>query len=237
MINSQSAPTVGYIEGGGQVTGFYPTANIREIVNPDGTFKLVLQEQYVNSGNVNIVADAINRSRLTNPDIEDEFMDLGEDNLDEVTTFNNYKIAFPLSQSTILIKIPRQFNTRIVDYMNRVLGLTVTPNMIPKILINRAKGTCTVQGDVIVKSGFISIGGKTITISEAAAGRKEYAFPDERPRHYADVRGHLGSTVGRPELQRLFDVLGAMGATTQDLIDIVEQMSSQKMIVAELTVE
>lgn len=219
-------PTTGVVPPGDNSGAYqiaaYPEGNV---IWPDrfGNNILRLNLKSNSYADASAIARQINQTPSLNPFLQ------------EATMFAESEpsrwVAIAKDPVQVAVYIPPQFMNRHVDYIRQVLDVPVAVDRPARIVVNRAKNSIVVTGDVRVSNAVVSLQDKTVTIrpetDEAPAG---YALENDAPRAMAEIDGP-GSYA---ELQSLIDTLSAMGLTTDQIINLFEELIAAKAVRAEL---
>lgn len=191
------------------------------VVNEEGIFRLNLNR--ANWADADTIARQINQTPALNP------------NLMETTMFADAgptkPVAYAKDAGQVLVKIPNQYKYETTRYIASVLEVPVSVNRPATILVNRARNSIVVTGDIRVNNAVVSLQDKMVTLRPEGDDQPPgYVLNNDTPRNLVELDGP-GSYA---DLQGLIDTLNAMGLSTEQVITIFEQLRSAGVIHAEL---
>ncbi|MDR0362310.1 MAG: flagellar basal body P-ring protein FlgI [Planctomycetota bacterium] len=175
-----------------------------------------------NFADATAIARQINQTPSLNPNVRDSYM------FSEGSPVQ--PIAFVRDPGQVAVHVPGQFGNNLHAYISQILDVPVAVDRTARIVINRAKNSIVVTGDIQVNNAVVSLQDKTVTIRpETEAEPAAYALADDTPRRLVEMHGP-GSYA---DLQGLIDTLNAMGLTTNEIITIFEELRTAGAIKAE----
>lgn len=222
VVIGKSVTTRGVIpEGPGSGAlqlGVYPFGNV---VNSEGIIRLNLHR--ASWADANAIARQINQTPYLNPYLQETTM------FEEATP--TQPVAYAKDAGQVLVKIPAERRYDTAAYIAGLLDVPITVDRPAKILINRAKNTIVVSGDIRVNPAMASIQDKTVTIMPGNPDEPpSYSLNDDTARSVVEMTGP-GSIA---DMQGLIDTMNAMGLSTEQVIAMFEQLHSIGAINAEL---
>lgn len=191
------------------------------VVNDEGIFRLNLNRS--NWGDADTIARQINQTPFLNPNLMETSMFADEE--------PTKPVAYAKDAGQVLVRIPDTYKYETTRYIASVLEVPVSVDRPATILVNRARNSIVVAGDIRVNNAVISLQDKMVTLRPEEDDRPAgYTINNETPRNLIELEGP-GSYA---DLQSLIDTLNAMGLTTEQVITIFEQLRSAGVIHAEL---
>lgn len=218
VVTGSSALTRGTIpvgsNSGGRLLGVYPFGRV---VDEEGFIRLNLNQP--NWNDASSIARQINQTPSLNP------------NLTETVLFADAvpppPVAFAKDMGQVLVRIPEQYRYEVTRYISDILDVPIAINQPATIVINRARNSIVVTGDVRVNNAMVSLQDKTVTIRpETPEEPAAYALQADTPRTAVEIDGP-GSYA---DLQSLIDTLNAMGLSTQQVIAVFEELKTSGAI-------
>lgn len=197
--------------------GVYPFGNV---VNNEGVIRLNLMR--ANWADAAAIARQINQTPYLNP------------NLQETTMFADpgpvEPVAYAKDAGQVYVKIPEIYRYQVSKFIADMLDVPITVDRPARILVNRAKNSIVVSGDIRVNKGMASIQDRTVTVRPGTPDMPPgYVLENETPRNLIELEGP-GSYA---DLQGLIDTMNAMGLTTAQVITLFEQLHDGGVINAE----
>jgi flagellar P-ring protein precursor FlgI len=205
-----------------------------DFLSERNTFELRLRDPSFT--NAQAIAYAINTNGATNPDYERYLENLGFEALD--MTVPGYAQA--LDAGSVIVQIPDQYLDDKVKFISTVLkDVFVDVDEPPRVVINRAKNTVTVTGNVTVGQAAISHGDLTVMVERPEGGGAgvlpRFPEPEEEQRRLVEItEGEQGQNEN---LRALLNTLNAMQARPRDVAVILEQLHRAGALHAELILE
>ncbi len=196
----------------------YPFGNV---VNREGVIRLNLNRP--NWADASAIARQVNQTPSLNP------------NLQEATMFAEAEpsepVAYAKDAGQVLVRVPEQYRHEVTRYIANLLDVPVSVNRPAMIVVNRARNSIVVTGDIRVNNAVVSLQDKMVTIRpETLEQPAAYTLNNETPRNLIELDGP-GTYA---DLQGLIDTLNAMGLTTEQVITIFEQLRAAGAINADL---
>lgn len=225
-IGNADNPTTGRIAEGGMVedhSEIYP-----RYIDENNSFVLILKRKSFSDAAA--IANAINNNASTNPALQTRY--LGE------TQESPVRIAQAIDAGAVRVTIPESKRDQKVRFISSVLRLDVAVDQVPRILLDRQSSTAVISGEVTVSPGFVSHRGLTVSLTpqgESPGGIPTWRLRDEDPRRVINIRGP--AVFGQRSLEQMVNTLNAMGATTDDVIVILNKLHDAGLLHAEIIVE
>lgn len=153
-------------------------------------------------------------------------------------------VAQAIDPSTVVLKIPQNYRTRIVDFMTKIEQLMVVPDYTAKIVIDDQDGIIVMGENVRISTVAVTQGSITIRITETPQVSQPNPFTRVRKATVVDrsdvvvkeEKGKFALVHGSITLQELVNGLNALGATPRDLISILRSIKASGAIQAEIEV-
>ena len=206
-------PTVGRIPAGGSVERGAPS------IAPKSVIRLQLREPDFTT--------ALRISRVVNG----KFPEPGK------------PLAEPETSATVAVRIPKDYSTRVVEFMAGLEELEVQADRIARVIINERTGTIVMGKEVRVSPVAIMHGKLTVEIrtepivSQPAplSQGKTTVVPETQVKAKEESAHNMvlqqGATV-----EELVRALGAIGSTARDVIAILESLRAAGALEAEIQV-
>jgi|WetSurMetagenome_2_1015567.scaffolds.fasta_scaffold00497_11 flagellar P-ring protein FlgI len=152
-------------------------------------------------------------------------------------------IAHAESPSLVTMKIPKDYENRVIEFMSRIELLNVNVDMPARVVVNERTGTVVIGDNVRINQIALAHGGLTIEIKteyqpvqpgplapkkiDPATGvAVETVKVEEKKGSLIEVRG---ATIGE-----LIKALNALGVTPRDLVAILQTIKASGSLKAEL---
>jgi flagellar P-ring protein precursor FlgI len=173
-------------------------------------------------------------------------------------------IAKPIDSGTLKIKIPDNFQDRVVNLLAKLEDLDVIPDSVAKIIVNEKTGTVVIGENVRILTVAVAHGNLSILIRETREVSQPLPFAPSPPAEGATptqieegvIVAPGGATVVTPETEikveeednrlllvpkggsigELVRALNAIGVTPRDLITILQAMKAAGALQAELEI-
>jgi flagellar P-ring protein precursor FlgI len=157
--------------------------------------------------------------------------------------FADTGVARAANSAVVGIRVPPDFNARTAEFIAEMERITVDADRVAKIVINERTGTVTLGKDVVVGPVAIMHGGLTVEVrttlevtqpnplsqgTTTTVPKIDLGVREERAR---DIVLENGATV-----EQLVKSLNAVGATSRDIIAILQGLKSAGALDAELEV-
>lgn len=204
--------------GGGMLLAAYPFGNV---INREGVVRLNLNRP--NWADAVNIARQINQTPSLNPNLKETLM-FAEAEATE-------PVAYAKDSGQVLVRVPQGYRYNVPEYIATILDVPVAVNRPAMIIVNRARNSIVVTGDIRVANAVVSLQDKTVTIQPGnETDPARYTLANDAPRRLVETDGP-GTYAN---LQGLIDTLNAMGLTTDQITTIFEQLRSAGAINAEL---
>jgi len=173
-------------------------------------------------------------------------------------------IAKPIDSGTLKIKIPDDFQDRVVNLLAKLEDLDVIPDSVAKIIVNEKTGTVVIGENVRILTVAVAHGNLSIQIKETREVSQPLPFAPSPPAGGATptqteegvIVAPGGATVVTPETEikveeednrlllvpkgktigELVRALNAIGVTPRDLITILQAVKAAGALQAELEI-
>jgi len=146
------------------------------------------------------------------------------------------------SPSMVAINVPRDYSSRVIDFMSKIELLEVAVDMPAKVVINERTGTVVIGDHVRISPIALAHGGLTIEIktefqvsqpapfapkkAETVVVPKTEVKAEEKKGSLMEVKG---ATIGE-----LIKALNALGVTPRDLVAIIQAIKASGSLKADL---
>jgi flagellar P-ring protein precursor FlgI len=157
--------------------------------------------------------------------------------------FAGAAVARAANSSVVGVRVPPDFSARTAEFIAEMEGITVEADRAAKIVINERTGTVTLGKDVVVAPVAIMHGGLTVEVrttfevsqpnplsqgTTTTVPKIDVGVREERAR---DIVLQNGATI-----EQLVKSLNAVGATSRDIIAILQGLKSAGALDADLEV-
>ena len=145
---------------------------------------------------------------------------------------------------TVVLKVPHNYNGKIVDLMTKVEQLQVQPDQLARVVIDESSGIVVIGKDVKINRLAIAQGNLTIRITDVPVVSQPMPFSNGETITGAtsviDVNEGVDAKLTVVDtginLQELVDGLNALGVTPRDLISILQAIKASGSLQAEIEV-
>ncbi|MCX5726789.1 MAG: flagellar basal body P-ring protein FlgI [Candidatus Saganbacteria bacterium] len=144
------------------------------------------------------------------------------------------------------IQIPIYEGEDPISVISKIENLTVVPAAVAKVVINERTGTIVIGENVKLSPVAVTYQGIAVTVSDISIYSRDYGRPAEESvetetisRTGAKVREERGGLVALPPAATISDLVKALntiGATSRDLISILQAMKEAGALAAEIEV-
>ena len=209
------------MNSGAQLAAVYEFGNV---VNRDGILRLNLNRpSWIDAY---AIARQINQTPSLNPNLQETSM--------FAEAAPTEPVAYAKDMGQVMVRIPEQYRTDVAQYVKNIMEVPVAVSRPATILVNRAKNSIVVTGDVRVNNALVSLQDKNVTIRpETEEEPARYTLENDTARTLVELEGP-GTYA---DLQGMVDTLNAMGLTTNEVIIMFEQLLASGAIHAELIYE
>lgn len=144
------------------------------------------------------------------------------------------QIALAFDPRTVIVRLPTAERANPAPFLARIENLSLfMPYTEARVIVNRTTGGITISGDAEIAPAIITYAGMTITTV-----RPEPAATPENPRiEQKDFIAIDPQKKGGTKLADLLDALNQIRVTSQDKINIIEQLKAGGKLMATLIVE
>jgi len=153
-------------------------------------------------------------------------------------------LAMARDAATVDLKIPPDYAGREVDFLADLGTVTVTPDILARIVINERTGTIVATAPVSLSQVAISHGSLTITIANTLTASQPNPVSGGQtailPSTQTDVKESKGNFTIINEISsvdRLAAALNALGVSTRDMMSIFQTLKSSGALQAELIID
>jgi flagellar P-ring protein precursor FlgI len=152
--------------------------------------------------------------------------------------------AHALDSTSVRVRIPEGVESSPVDFVARLEGIEVTPEMPARIIINERTGTIVATSRVRISSCAVSHGNITINVASTLDVSQPTPFSTTgqtmvTPRTTTEVTENKSSVVPLPEMptvEKVASALNSLGVTPRDVMAIFEAMKQAGALQAELII-
>lgn len=151
-----------------------------------------------------------------------------------INKFFNAPISIISSPNTVEVNVPENYRVSYYDFLNTILNLEITPANFARVVIDQRTGTVVMGADVSINQVAVSHAGMTITIgSDANLNEAPNNFD---PLAEGTIQANVFSIGGGATIGDLIRALNAVGATSNDLIAILQSVKVAGALHAELEI-
>ena len=155
--------------------------------------------------------------------------------------------ALPVDSGTVKITIPKEFQSKIVDFIAGIESLNVETDSIARVVVDERTGTIVMGKDVKLSTVAVSHGNLSLVIQETPAtviqpnpltNAPPVVIPPQTTTTTAEEGGQL-TVLNMPKGVSLGDIanaLNSIGATPRDLIAIFQAIKASGALQGELIV-
>lgn len=152
--------------------------------------------------------------------------------------------AQAIDPATIAVNVPPDKADDLINFIAHVEGVSVTPDVPARIIVNERTGTVVMGGNVRLAPGAVSHGSISIRIENTPVIVPPAPF-NPNPGQVVDLKNttatertmKLAPIPSTTTVDQLVRALNALGVTPRDLISILQGMQSAGMIAAEIEVQ
>ncbi len=145
----------------------------------------------------------------------------------------------------VVVKVPKEFETHIVDFVAAIEELEVTPVRRARVVINERTGTIVAGGDVRLSPAAVVHGSLTIVVKETPTVSQPTA-PFSQGTTVVTPRTEIESSEGNrsivyvpaaPTLADVASALSALGLSPREMASVLQALRGAGALEAEVTVE
>ncbi len=151
-----------------------------------------------------------------------------------INKFFNSPISVISSPNTVAVSVPENYQTSYYDFLNTILNLEITPANFARVVIDQRTGTVVMGSDVSINQVAVSHAGMTIVIGSDAP--LDGAPNDFDPLIEGATQANVFSIGGGATIGDLIRALNAVGATSNDLIAILQSVKVAGALHADLEI-
>ena len=152
------------------------------------------------------------------------------------------KAAIALDPTTVRVEVPDGLEHAAVDFIARLEGIEVHPDVPARIIINERTGTIVATSKIKITSCAVSHGDLTITIASTLdvsqpAALSQGGTTTVTPRTETkaiEPKGKLIPLADMPSVEKVAAALNAIGVTPRDMMAIFEAMKQAGALQADL---
>ena len=152
--------------------------------------------------------------------------------------------AHAMDSTSVRVRIPEGAESSPVDFLSRLEGIEVTPEMPARIIINERTGTIVATSRVRISSCAVSHGNITINVASTLNVSQPGPFSTTgqtvvTPTTSTEVTETKSSVVPLPEMptvEKVAAALNSLGVTPRDVMAIFEAMKQAGALQAELII-
>jgi flagellar P-ring protein precursor FlgI len=142
----------------------------------------------------------------------------------------------------VTVQVPHDLpETLYRNFLDTMLALQVRPDSVSKIVVNERTGAIIIGDGVRIMPGVATFGGLTVSIAEtpetSQPGPLSGGETETQPRTQLSVTEANNGLVRMPgatTMEEVVEVLNLLGATPLELVHVLEAMSHQGMLLADL---
>ena len=157
-------------------------------------------------------------------------------------TFTNS--AHAVDSTSIQVRIPEGVEDFPVDFIARLEGIEVNPEMPARIIINERTGTIVATSRIQISNCAVSHGNITINVASTLDASQPAPFSNRgrtvvTPSTSTQVTENKSSVVALPELptvEKVASALNSLGVTPRDMMAIFQAMKQAGALQAELII-
>lgn len=153
--------------------------------------------------------------------------------------------AFPTDSATVIVTIPEQYKSDVVNFVAQVESIDVQADSTARVVVNERTGTIVMGKDVKLSTVAVSHGNLSLIIKESADviqpnpfGEGETVVTPETALSITEEDGHLTVLNMRQNVSigEIANALNAIGATPRDLIAIFQAIKASGSMQGELII-
>lgn len=209
-VNSSMVASVGYVPGGALVE--------REI-------------------NLKLNSRAHLYMNLLSPDFTTSFR------LEKLINQNlGYSSARAKDAGTVEISVPASYLGKTVELVSYIENLEITPDTPAQVVLDERSGTIVMGGNVRISPVAISQGGLSIQVKPPTPAAANQANAEEPPQEGLGgldpdaIRSNVFLMKGSTDLKEIVDGFNKIGATSEDLVQVLKAIKTAGALHAELII-
>ena len=153
-------------------------------------------------------------------------------------------MAVSVDAGRVRVTLPQEAGANLVDFLARLEGVTVEPDMVARVVLNEKTGTVVLGQEVKVRPVAISHGNLTVQVSRYLDVSQPEPFARRGrtvARDQADVQTEEGTAnvvlLDKGEsLASLVQALNALGVSPRDLVTVFQTLEAAGALEAELEI-
>ena len=152
-------------------------------------------------------------------------------------------ISTPIDAGTVSVMIPPGYDTKIVNFISKIENLSVTPDIVAKVVLNERTGTIVMGENVLISTIAVSHGNLSLIIKEDQSVSQPLPFSRGRtavvPESDVEVSEQKSELILINKGINIGDViaaLNAIGVSPRDLIAILQSIKASGALQAELVI-
>lgn len=152
-------------------------------------------------------------------------------------------ISTPIDSGTVSVMIPPAYNNRIVNFISKIENLSVTPDIVAKVVLNERTGTVVMGENVRISTIAVSHGNLSIIIKEQQSVSQPLPFSGgqtvvvpESDIEVVEQKSNLIVLDKGTNIGEVINGLNAIGVSPRDLIAILQSIKAAGALQAELVI-
>jgi len=157
------------------------------------------------------------------------------------------KPADPIDAATVRIEIPQNYKdeTSLVRLIHKIEGMYVEPDRVARVVVNERTGTIVIGEHVRISTVAVAHGGLNVVVTETPEVSQPGAFAEAGETKTVERTGvEVEEESGRAHILKggvtvseLANSLNALGASSRDIIAILQAIKTSGALQAELIVQ
>ncbi len=148
--------------------------------------------------------------------------------------------------ATVEVVVPNQWRQNLVGFISKVEEVTLTPDVVARIVVDERTGTVVIGGNVRLGTGAVAHGDINVEVSNTPVVVPPPPFSVNPPpatvvplksTQATEHGGQLAVIPQTTTVDQLVHALNALGVTPRDLIAILQGMRAAGMIQAEIDIQ
>jgi len=152
-------------------------------------------------------------------------------------------ISTPIDAGTVSVMIPPGYNNQIVSFISKIENLSVTPDIVAKVVLNERTGTVVMGENVRISTIAVSHGNLSIIIKEQQSVSQPLPFSGgqtvvvpESDVEVIEQKSNLIVIDKGTNIGEVINGLNAIGVSPRDLIAILQSIKAAGALQAELVI-